>query len=327
VAVVAGDRVVRVGHEVFIPEAWDRADTEAQSRRLTISGAVLFAVVLAWLGALVVVLRRAPVEAGAPWPRAARTAALVGAAGAIAVLAAANDWGALMHGWDTAQPWDRHLLFVVLGLAGSALAPAGIWLLWRAVDAVRVRIGVPLRSPSARDAIVGGALLTLGPTVVSVLPRWVQPGMPTLPNTVLDAAVPWLAALFGPLAAGVAAAGGLALVAGALGAWRRPSARGVAVVGFALAFGVFAGAQGALTDAEWWSRGAVHAGAVVLAAGIVWGVGALSLEAWVVGGLLLGATGAVSSALVAATPSDLAAHLLGLVPLAGTLTWLVRRPR
>lgn len=326
-AVVAGDRVGRIGHEVFIPEAWDRQDTQARSRRTTASGAVLFAVLLAWLGALVVLLRRAPTAEGAPWPHASRTATWLAAAGVVAIVAGANEWGARLHDWDTAQPWDRHLLFVGLGLAGSALAPAGLWLLWRAADALRVRLGIPVAAPSGRDALIGGALLTLGPTLASVVPRWVLPDAPTLPNTVLDAEVPWLATLFGPLAGGLAAAAALALGVGAIGALRRPWARGAAIAAFAAAFGVFAGAPPALSDAEWWQRGAVHAGAVLLAAGLLWRVGALSLDSWVAGGLWLGVTGALTSALIAATPTDAVAHLLGLVPLAMALTWLVRRPR
>ena len=326
-AVVAGDRVVRVGHAVFIPEAWSREDTKARSRRGTISVATVFVAVLVWLVALLVVLRRAPVTGAVAWPRGGRAAALLGIAGVVAVVVGVNEWGTRLHGWDTAQPWDRHRLFVLLGLVGSALGPVVVWLLWRATDAVRARAGVPVRAPTTRDALVGGALLMLGPTLMSLIPWMLLPTTPTLADTVLDAELPWLAALFTPAAGGLATAGGAALVLGAIVAWRRAWSRGLVVLAAAVAFGLVVGSGEALTDADWLRRAAVLAASAAVGASVLWRVGAQSFEAWAVAGLLLGASGAVTSFLVAATPTDAVAHLLGLAPAVAALTWLVRRPR
>ena len=291
------------------------------------SGGLLLIVVLTLVSGLVMVMRRPSVGPALRWPARGRITLLLAAACAVSALLAANRLESSLHGWDTATPWDRHEVLTWLGLLGAGLAPAGLFLLTRAADAARRRVGVAVQAPSARDALVGGAILTLVPRVTELLPSLLLTFPPSASDTVLDTAVPWAALLGSALMGGVSRTAFVTLLAASAMAVTRPRVRAFGLVVVALAAAAATSSSAATSLVDWAVRGLVQFLAIGGSIAVLWRWGRQSFEAWLVGGLLMAMLDALAAVPTAATAADAAAHVTSVIPAVVALVWLLRRPR
>jgi hypothetical protein len=326
-AVVAGDRVRRTGHTLFLPEAWEREEAARSSSRGVLIGGIALVLVLGGVVALVLVMRRAPSVPAMAWPSVGRGAAFAAAAGVVWALWSANGWPEVMATWDTATPFNRHQWTALLGLLGAAVGPAGLLVLWRLVDALRQRVGVVVEAASLQDALVTGGALALATKLPGLIPTLLLPPVPLAADTSMDTVLPWANMALSSFSGGLGAAALVALVAGAMMVARRPVAR-VALVGVACVLvAVMSGAAGALDTTQWIQRGAADAAGYALAIGVVWRFGRSSLQAWMAGGVLAMCVGDVSAALAAAAPIDAVSHIVGASVSLGLLVVVLRRVR
>ncbi len=309
-ATVSGNQVTRIGHRVFLPEAWERAYTARSSTRGAIALTAGLMLAVAGIVGLVRFMKRQPLAPALVWPPRRIMIAVVCAAGLGMVVVGANDWSAKMHGWDTASPFNRHQWTSALTLLGGALGPAALWGLWLAADTVRRRTGVSIRSPRATDAWVLGSALALGPVTLSALPALFRPRSVVSLDTTLDQVVPVLGRLLDGTSSALFALPLSALVAAAFLSVR--SARGrMLVIGLAaVGFGLVSGDGGAPATVVWVTSVAVAAASFGLCALVFWRLGNSSLEAWFVGALFVEIVSELRGATVAAAGADQISHVI-----------------
>ena len=144
---LAGDEVASAGRSVFVPEAWQRAETERDNRMQIVKYAALFATVLGALAALVFAViswnhghcdRRALFIVG-------------GLAMVVAVVDMANSWPEIAMQLRTAEPVASQLATTVAGGLFAALLTAGLM-------ALLARVGVVCAfdaADAARDTAAG----------------------------------------------------------------------------------------------------------------------------------------------------------------------------
>ena len=212
-------------------------------------------------------------------------------------------------------------------LLGASLSPASVWGLWLNADAVRRRIGVPVRAPSARDAWVVGTALALSAVLPSLLPSLVFPPLPSLVDTTGDLLLPVIGRLTDATAEAMLSVPFYLLIVGALMFVRAPSGR-IVVLGVAtIIASVGVTLPGPPSMSDWLPRIAVQAVGLLLMIVVFWRLGRTSMEAWLVGALVSGALGAGASAIRTASDGDRVAHLLGAVVALGIASVVASRPR
>jgi hypothetical protein len=174
---IAGDEVVSAGRSVFVPEAWQRAESEkdAQRQLLRILAAGLIAVSV--IAALV--------YAVSAWNkrRCDRRALLWIAAAALILIAlgSANGWPTLMFALNTTEPLGTQLLMIVLRMAATAvvlgllaglLAGVGVYYAARQT-AVRLATSVPVWACGVLAALTtAGVAASLSSFVPRTAPTW-----------------------------------------------------------------------------------------------------------------------------------------------------------
>lgn len=293
-ATVSGDRVTSLGHRVFLPEAWERIDTSRTATRSAISVGVVVVMVLVGVFLFVRFMRRHPLVPALAWPGRGRMIGFVAGLSAVTLASSANDWPSKMAAWDTASPFNRHQWTTATTMLIGSLGPLMLWGLWLAADAARRRMGVPVQSPSRRDAWLIGGALAAGPALIGTLPTLVF-GRTTSPvDTVLDKAVPLLGHLTSATSGAFATAGVAVLAASAALAVRSPALRMALLAVAAFSVGLMSSATESLTTSEWMAHAAVGALAFAGLCAIWWRLGRASLEAWLVGALLLEITSALA---------------------------------
>jgi hypothetical protein len=310
---VVGGAVVDVRREVTLPEAVERADRERASRRL-VAGAVGGLAVAGLAFALALrALRRAPRE-GVGGRLGRRGALLVGAAAALVALAPqANGVEATLSDWPTEQPWPLYLaaaaLSAVLGAAVYGGVLAGGWSL---LDALRRRAAlpwVPAGPDGRRDALLAGLGLAGAPTVAGLLAERLGPdAWPAFPATTLGERLPWLAQALDGVGAMLVQPLALIAVLTFLLAVRGTLAR----------VGVLAAVAVGLTPIALGDRSALPTlaaalGAVAAAAALVQAFGRGSVAAWVLGGVLGAAFGALRDLRTAVSGADQGAAVVALI--------------
>ena len=326
-ATVSGDQVTRIGHRVFLPEAWERADAARSSTRGTIALTAGLVLVVAGIVGLVRFMKRQPLVPAMVWPPRRIMIAVVCTAAIGIVVLGANDWPAKMHGWDTTSPFNRHQWTSALTLLGSAVGPAALWGLWLAADTVRRRAGVDIRSPRATDAWVLGSALALGPVTLSALPALFRPRSVVSLDTTLDQVIPVLGRFVDGTASALFALPMSALVAAAVLSIRSTTGRLIVIGLAAIGYGLVTGEGGAATNAEWLTSIVVAAVAFGLCALVFWRLGNSSLEAWFVGALLIEILSQLRDATVAAASADQLSHVLSALLALAVGMYVTSRPR
>jgi hypothetical protein len=316
---MAGSEPLVARRGVELPEAFLRADRDAQTTRTLVAG--LCALVLALLvggGAVFVVRKRAPLLAdGALDTRA--SLAIIGTLWALGIAQALNALPRTLFAYDTAVPWRTFVATAAVGVVVTVFPALIVYALWLLVGALRRRVGIPL-APGAlaegrNDALLAG--LGLGGTLALVellAPLATAGGIPEPPQTLLDLALPWLGtALSTPVAAivGTAVFAIPALVIAGLSA--RRSVRAVLVVlALALLGGVTLSAGGAHPAHA--VVGAVFAVAALAAAGgAVARWGTVCAWSWVIALLTERAIRALREAWRAPTAPEHVAGVLSVV--------------
>jgi hypothetical protein len=204
---LAGDEVVSAGRSVFVPEAWQRAETERDNRLQVVKYAAFFAVALGALAALVFAV--------ISWNRGHCDRRALLAVGVltfvVGVIDLANAWPEAALQLRTAEPVASQLAIGIAGGVFTALLAAGLMGLLAGVGAWYARTAAPARLATWLPAGAVGvavALAVAGLAAISgaLAPR-AEPLWPSL--KMATQAWPVVAALTDPI--GLAGASGAAL--------------------------------------------------------------------------------------------------------------------
>ena len=205
--VLAGDEVVSSGRSVFVPEAWQRAETERDNRLQVVKLAGVLVAVLGALAALVFAViswnrgqcdRRALLAVGL----------LIFAVGAIDL---ANAWPEMALQLRTAEPVTSQLATTIVGGLLVALLAAGLAALLSGVGAWYARSRTPARLATRVPAWAVGVGVALAVAGLAALSEMLAPrSAPLWPSFKLATlAWPVVGALTGPV--GLLGASGVAL--------------------------------------------------------------------------------------------------------------------
>jgi membrane protease YdiL (CAAX protease family) len=198
---IAGNEPLGILRGVELPEAFLRADREHHTNRMMIGAAGILLLLGLMIAGGVVVKRRLPVALDdSPLDRRTRLW-LIGGLALLTTLSNLNKLPSHLSSYDTAQPWSTFLgttALTVLQPFVFTLMLLGVVLV---LDALRRRIGIPMLPgepyPSPRtDMLIAG--LGLGGIIYSVsdLGRLgSRGGIPPVPTTELDTAIPLLAGI------------------------------------------------------------------------------------------------------------------------------------
>ena len=154
---LAGDEVASAGRSVFVPEAWQRAETERDSRLEDVKYAGGFAVALGALGALIFAViswnhghcdKRALFAVG-------------GLAFATAVVDMANSWREIAMQLSTAEPVASQLATTIAGGLFASVLTAGLMALLAGVGAWYARSTPPTRLATRLPAWAVGVAVAL----------------------------------------------------------------------------------------------------------------------------------------------------------------------
>jgi len=205
--VLAGDEVVSAGRSVFVPEAWQRSETERDNHLQVVRFAALFAVALGALAALVFAV--------ISWNRGhcdRRALHVVGALTfVVGVIDLANAWPETALQLRTTEPVASQLALGIAGGLFSALLAAGLMALLAGVGAWYARTSTPTRLATWLPAWAVGVAVALTvaglAAVTGMLAPRAAPLWPAL--TLATQAWPVVAALTGPI--GLAGASGATL--------------------------------------------------------------------------------------------------------------------
>ena len=205
--VLAGDEVVSAGRSVFVPEAWQRAETERDNRLQVVKYAAFFAVALGGLAALVFAV--------ISWNRGhcdRRALLVVGALTfGVGVIDLANSWPEAALQLRTAEPVASQLAIGIAGGLFAALLAAGLMALlagvgaWYARSAAPTRLATPL--PAWAVGVAVGLTVAGLAAISGMLAPRAEPVWPTLKGA--TQAWPFVAALSDPI--GLAGACGTTL--------------------------------------------------------------------------------------------------------------------
>lgn len=333
---LAGDVPTLVRRSVLLPEDAVRDDRRRSQGIL----ALAFGCGVVTVGLIVLlavrVVRRQPILAQ---DRLGRRAAIM----LVALLAVAGlaetlqGLPTVLFSYDTSVPWSRFLGQTVIALTISMLGVLVLVALWMALSALRRRLAIPIvpadhRRQAAREVLLAGlGLAGLTVLVTKTVGLLFQPPIPSLPSTVLNAAIPVLShALGGPTSVAVVipivAIPFLALAGTSTGSSKISP---VAAIVVAAALGMV------LTVAQ--LRGVASLEAVlamslaipvVVAGARAWG--SVGVAAWVVAGLIMYALEAVDVAAQAPTTVERLGGTLSFVVtvllLALVMRWVRRWP-
>ena len=204
---LAGDEVVLAGRSVFVPEGWQREETERDHRLQVVKYAAFYAVALGALAALVFAViswnrghcdRRALLAVG--------TLTFV-----VGLIDLANAWPEAGMQLRTAEPLAGQLAFGIAGGVFASLLAAGLMALLAGVGAWYARTATPARLATWLPAWAVGVAVALAVAgLAAAFGALASPAHPLWPALKMATqAWPVVAALTDPI--GLAGASGLAL--------------------------------------------------------------------------------------------------------------------
>jgi len=195
--VLAGDEIASAGRSVFVPEAWQRAETERDNRLQVVKYAGAFATALGALAALVFAV--------ISWNHGhcdKRAMFIVGAlAMIVAVIDMANSWPEIAIQLRTAEPVASQLATTIVGGLFAALLTAGLMGLLAGVGAWYARSTLPTPLATKMPAWAVGVAVALAVAGLAALFGALAPrGAPLWPALKLASlAWPFAGALIDPI--------------------------------------------------------------------------------------------------------------------------------
>jgi membrane protease YdiL (CAAX protease family) len=314
---IAGDEPLVARRGVELPESFLRADREKQTNRMLIGGlAGLLLMGGIITGVLIVSRRRAVLLDDGAMSRG-QTLAFLGGLAVLAVLDRLQSLPTQLFSYDTSEPWGRFVGTTLLGFVAAvpiALFVLGVWL---TLGALRRRVGVPLVPASdspQRDMLVSGlglgALVYAAARFDSLVP---SSGLPRIPTTMLDAALPMLGGVAGIPAAALMTAAVVAIpilvVAGIASRWSVRALIAAAMAALVLVLAVNAAPPGESDPTR--LVGLVVGVALVALAVRAWGTS--SAMSWLVAALGFQALSGLRLAVYAPTVQERVAGALAMI--------------
>ncbi|MEO8752922.1 MAG: CPBP family intramembrane glutamic endopeptidase, partial [Casimicrobiaceae bacterium] len=195
--VVAGDEVVLAGRSVFVPEAWERVESEREGRRQLAKLCSIVVIALAAIGALIYAV--VAWGKGRSDRRASRWVA--GMALLLVLAGAANNWPVAAMQLKTAEPVVTQVVVGILGALAGGLLVALLLGLLAGVGAFYARNQVAAQMGGRVPAwVLGVAAACATAGIAAALTALVTPEMPTWPDLKAQShAWPWAGALTGGL--------------------------------------------------------------------------------------------------------------------------------
>ena len=328
---IAGNEPLGVRRGVELPEAFLRADREHRTNRMMVGAASILLLLGILIAGAVVVKGRLPVALDdSPLDRRTRLW-LIGVLALLTTLSNLNKLPSHLSSYDTAQPWSTFLGTTALTVLQPFVFTLMLLGLLLGLDALRRRVGIPMlpgaysRSPLT-DMLIAG--LGLGGIIYSMIDLGTLSsgaGIPPVPTTELDTAVPLLAGVLDIPATAILAAAMLGLpvliVAGLTPRW---SWRALTAVILTLLMGVVAWAFEPTFDVD-------PAGVTLLVASVllmmvaisVWG--RVSAWSWIVAALGYHALRALSDTVYGPEWQTRAAGALSVAVACALMMLIVRR--
>ena len=205
--VLAGDEVVSAGRSVFVPEAWQRAETERDNRLQVVKYAGAFAAALGALAALVFAVMS--------WNHGhcdRRALLIVGAlVFIVGVVDLANAWPDIALQLRTAEPVPSQLATTIVGGLFAAMLAAGLAALLSGVGAWYARTKSPVKLATRLPAWAVGVAVALAVAGLAAVSGMLEPHTAPLSPALKLATLGWpvVGALVDPI--GLAGASGAAL--------------------------------------------------------------------------------------------------------------------
>jgi hypothetical protein len=197
---IGGDEPLVARRGVELPEAFLRADRARETNRLVAFGVVSFLLLGVMIAGALLVRKRRPIVLDDDVPQTGRQAVVaVAMLAVLMLLSTVNSLPSQLYSYDTAEPWSNFLGSTALGFVAPLIFALVTFGLWRGLDALRRRVGVPMRpheaSPTMRaDVLVAGiGLGGLAYALSGILTLLARQRLPSAPSTNLDALVPPLA--------------------------------------------------------------------------------------------------------------------------------------
>ncbi len=242
---IAGDEVVGTGRFVYVPESWQRTDRGRRSLENTIrlaGGGLLLLLFIALLVFGVVRWSRRRYA-----PRA--FLAVSGVVGGVIVVETLNRWPSLMAGFLTAQPLGFQEFTGIVGIVLSGLIGGSLFGLLGGLGHSPGGLPQGRRNALLAGLAVGALLAGVQAAILRVAPDRV----PTWPDFAAAAdAIPFLAALLGPLLRYLMAVVGAMAVFVAIDAADAGGRRPAVSLALTLAVGIgVAGMEAGETLAQW----------------------------------------------------------------------------
>ncbi|MEJ7667625.1 MAG: CPBP family intramembrane glutamic endopeptidase [Casimicrobiaceae bacterium] len=190
---LAGDEVVASGHSLFVPETWQRTETEREGRNLVFKIALALTVAAAGLAALVFAV--VAFGSGRSDRRAFRV--VVALTFGVTIIQFGNAWPSLAMGLRTAEPVIAQVALaafgalvggLVIALAFGLIAGVASWSARRAAPTLLAGALPPWALGSALAVFAAGLSAAFASLASYNLPTW--PGMKHLAS-----AWPWLDAI------------------------------------------------------------------------------------------------------------------------------------
>ena len=316
---LAGDEVVSAGRSLFVPEAWQRSESERDGRRELIRSVALGTIAAALIGALVFAVNA--------WGkgRVDRRALLLVSVLLFVVFIAssANNWPARAFALQTIEPVASQITRMVLALAAGGVLLALLGGLLAGVGIHYARLQVPVRLAGRLPSWACGAMAALATAgIAAALAALVPNSLPVWPDLKqANSASPLISAVLFGTAVIPAAALTLFLLAvfdRVTAGWRRR----LAAVAFALI--VISVAVAIVAGHESWQavpHGAIEGAIAFAFAWMVLRYDLRAVPAFVATGLALEA---FRSASLAATPAAWLSFGIA-VAVAAVVAWAVTR--
>jgi hypothetical protein len=198
---IAGDEPLVARRGVELSEQFLRNDRARQTNRIAIGGIALLLLLGLLIAGAITVARRSPIVLNDGTLDRRTSIIFVGALILLAMMAGLNSLPSRLASYDTAESWGNFIGLSVLQLLVVIPVALMIFGLWLALGAMRRRVGVPMLPDgpgrlTRRDMLIAG--LGLGGIVYStaqVGALFPQHGVPRVPTTVLNDAVPFLAGI------------------------------------------------------------------------------------------------------------------------------------
>ncbi len=303
----AGNEPLVARRGVDLPETFIRADRDRTTNNALVGGGSgMLAVGMVLMGAIHVTRKRPILLADGSVTRQ-QAVWFIGALILFSLLGNLNSLPSSLFSYDTTEPWTRFTGTRALSLISAVPLALFIYGICIATNALRQRVGVPIRpsgvaGAGAREMLVAGLGLGGVAYAASALPRLVKSaGIPPVPSTSLNDAVPALTGIIslptGILVGVVGLAIPLLVIGGLTRRWRYRILLAIALV-TPMIIAAFSVAQPTETSgARVWLGLAM----TVLLAGALYAWGSVSVLSWFVAALAMRGLAAVQEAMHAAT--------------------------